>query len=185
MIRFEARAAPSRLMGALSPVIALALTVAVAAVLFAVLGKEPARGLQVFLVEPFNGTRALTELGLKATPLILCSLGLALCFRSNVWNIGAEGQFLLGAIGGGGVALWETSSGVGMSPWAFFPLLVVSEELDELFELTDRLHVAAKGRLSPSIATGEAGVEQIGEWMSGLWPAAASDASTLTRGESR
>ena len=49
---------------------------------------------------------------LKATPLILIALGLAVCYRSNVWNIGAEGQFLLGALSGGGVALWLTTSGI-------------------------------------------------------------------------
>ena len=52
-------------------------------------------------------------------------------------------------------------------------LLVVSEELDELFEIADRLIVIAQGRMSPSIATGEATIERIGEWMSGLWPKAA------------
>ena len=49
-------------------------------------------------------------------------------------------------------------------------VLVVSEELEELFELSDRLHVIAKGRLSPSVARADATVERIGEWMSGLWP---------------
>jgi ABC-type uncharacterized transport system ATPase subunit len=49
-------------------------------------------------------------------------------------------------------------------------VLVVSEELEELFAMTDRLHVIAKGRLSPAVPTEEATVEQIGEWMSGLWP---------------
>jgi simple sugar transport system ATP-binding protein len=49
-------------------------------------------------------------------------------------------------------------------------VLVVSEELDELFEICDRLHVMAKGRLSPSIDRAQATVEQIGAWMSGLWP---------------
>ena len=48
-------------------------------------------------------------------------------------------------------------------------VLVVSEELDELFEISDRLHVIAKGRLSPSIARADATVSLIGEWMSGLW----------------
>jgi simple sugar transport system ATP-binding protein len=48
-------------------------------------------------------------------------------------------------------------------------VLVVSEELDELFELSDRLHVMAQGRLSPSIARAEASVVQLGSWMSGLW----------------
>jgi len=51
-------------------------------------------------------------------------------------------------------------------------VLVVSEELDELFEICDRLHVIAKGQLSPSLPRAEATVEQIGLWMSGLWPGA-------------
>jgi simple sugar transport system ATP-binding protein len=54
-------------------------------------------------------------------------------------------------------------------------VLVVSEELEELFEISDRLHVIAKGRLSPSLPRAEATVARIGEWMSGLWPAAQSD----------
>jgi simple sugar transport system ATP-binding protein len=54
-------------------------------------------------------------------------------------------------------------------------VLVVSEELDELFEICDRLHVIAKGRLSPGIARDQASVELIGEWMSGLWPEAAAE----------
>src|SRR6185436_3812513 len=49
-------------------------------------------------------------------------------------------------------------------------LLVVSEELDELFEISDRLVVIARGRVSPPVATHDASVERIGEWMSGLWP---------------
>jgi simple sugar transport system ATP-binding protein len=53
-------------------------------------------------------------------------------------------------------------------------VLVVSEELDELFEISDRLHVMAKGQLSPSLKRAEATVSQVGEWMSGLWPTAES-----------
>jgi len=55
-------------------------------------------------------------------------------------------------------------------------VLVVSEELDELFEICDRLLVIARGRVSPSVATREATVERIGEWMSGLWTGEASHA---------
>jgi simple sugar transport system ATP-binding protein len=59
-------------------------------------------------------------------------------------------------------------------------VLVVSEELDELFAITDRLYVMSGGKLSPSVPTAQATVEQIGAWMSGLWaapqPAAASEA---------
>ena len=126
MIRLEPRQVPSLRMSVLSPVIALALTVAAGGLLFLALGKDPARALSMFLIEPFHGVRALTELGLKCTPLVLCALGLGLCFRSNVWNIGAEGQFLLGAIAGGGLALWVTNASIALSPWVFFPLVVAA-----------------------------------------------------------
>ena len=63
------------------------------------------RGLQVFFWEPIKSGYALGELMVKATPLLIIALGLAVCFRSNVWNIGAEGQFVIGAIAAGGVAL--------------------------------------------------------------------------------
>lgn len=129
MIRLEPRAAPSGLMGVLSPVVAFAVTLAVAAAIFVALGKDPVRGLQIFVLEPYHGLRAVTEVGLKSTPLVLCALGLALCFRSNVWNIGAEGQFLMGAVTGGGLALWVTTSGLAIPPPLFFPLLVVAGAL--------------------------------------------------------
>ena len=74
-------------------------------VLFSVMGKDPVRGLQVFFWEPIKSAYALGELAVKATPLLLIALGLAVCFRSNIWNIGAEGQFVIGAIAAGGVAL--------------------------------------------------------------------------------
>jgi len=126
VIQLEARQAPSALMSVLSPVLAFAITVAAGAVLFAALGKDPVQALSVFLLEPFNGVRAISELGLKSTPLILIALGLALCYRSNVWNIGAEGQFLMGAVTGGGLAMWVTDAGLGIDRWAFFPLLVLA-----------------------------------------------------------
>ncbi|GMV46829.1 MAG: hypothetical protein AMXMBFR66_22270 [Pseudomonadota bacterium] len=97
-----------------SPLIALALTAALAALLFAALGKDPVRALAVFFVEPLAGMRQATELLLKATPLVVIALGLAVCYRANVWNIGAEGQFLLGALAGGGNALWLTNAGIGL-----------------------------------------------------------------------
>jgi len=62
-------------------------------------------------------------------------------------------------------------------------LLVVSEELEELFEMTDRLHVMARGKLSPSIGTSAATVELIGEWMSGLWPTGPEDGPGSSIGE--
>ena len=105
MLRLEPRPQPSARMSWASPLVALAITVAVGVALFVLLGKDPVRGLQVFFVEPLKNGYAWSELGVKAVPLILIALGLALCFRSNVWNIGAEGQFILGALGGGFVAM--------------------------------------------------------------------------------
>jgi simple sugar transport system permease protein len=105
MLKLEPRAQPSRAMSLASPLIALAITVLLGVVLFVLLGKDPVRGLQVFFVEPLKNLYALSELAIKATPLILIALGLAVCFRSNVWNIGAEGQFVIGALAGGWVAM--------------------------------------------------------------------------------
>ena len=112
MLRLEARAQPSKAMSLLSPLLALAATAIIAALLFAALGKDPVRGLAMFFVEPFSSLRQITGVVLKATPLIVIALGLALCYRANVWNIGAEGQFLLGIVAGGGVALWLTTQGL-------------------------------------------------------------------------
>ena len=121
MPRLEPRPAPSRLWLWASPVLALAVTAALGALLFALLGKDPVRALAVFFWEPVSSGYALGELGLKATPLLLIALGLALCFRANVWNIGAEGQFILGAIAASGVALL---AGAGTGRWIVLPVLL-------------------------------------------------------------
>ena len=105
MLKLEARPEASKTMSVMSPVLALAITVVIGTALFMMLGKDPMRGLYVFFVEPVKSLYALTELAMKATPLILIALGLAVCFRSNVWNIGAEGQFIVGGIAAAGVAM--------------------------------------------------------------------------------
>ncbi len=105
MLRLEMRPQASAVWSIASPLLALAITVVLGATLFIALGKDPVRGLQMFFWEPIKSSYALGELMVKATPLLLIALGLAVCFRSNVWNIGAEGQFVLGAICAGGVAL--------------------------------------------------------------------------------
>ena len=121
MLKLEVRPEPSRSMSVASPLIALAITVLIGTILFVLLGKDPLRGLAVFFVEPVKSVYALTELAVKATPLLLIALGLALCFRSNVWNIGAEGQFILGAIAASGVAMQATAT---TGPWFFVPVIV-------------------------------------------------------------
>ena len=105
MIRLEPRPQASAFWSYGSPVLALLITVLIGLALFTLLGKDPLKGLLVFFWEPVRTPYALGELMVKATPLLVIALGLAVCFRSNVWNIGAEGQFVLGALAGGGVAL--------------------------------------------------------------------------------
>ena len=114
MFSVEARPQASAFWSTASPVLALLITVAIGTLLFTLLGKDPVRGLQIFFWEPIKTPYAIGELLVKATPLLVIALGLALCFRSNVWNIGAEGQFIIGAVAAGGVALL---AGKSTGPW--------------------------------------------------------------------
>jgi simple sugar transport system permease protein len=91
-----------------SPAIALGATTVIGLLLFAALGVDPARALQMFFFEPLRSARAIGEVSIKATPLLLVAVGLCVCFRANVWNIGAEGQFILGAVFASGVAIRAT-----------------------------------------------------------------------------
>ena len=121
MIRLEARPQASRFWTYASPVLALLVTVVIGVLLFAALGKDPVRGLQVFFWEPIKSPYALGELMVKATPLLIIALGLSVCFRSNVWNIGAEGQFVIGAVAAGGVALLADKT---TGPWIIPAILL-------------------------------------------------------------
>src|SRR4051812_5842586 len=99
------RAQPLRAMRYLSPLLAVALSVMTSSALFALLGRDPRAALFALFIAPLETTYGLAELGLKSTPLLLCAIGIALGCRANVWNIGAEGQFTMGAISGAGLAL--------------------------------------------------------------------------------
>ncbi len=106
----------------LSPVVAILLTLVTGSVLFAAMGTSPLQGLNVFVVAPLASVRGIAEVALKATPLVLCGVGLAVCFRANVWNIGAEGQLIAGAIAGGGIALLATPE----TPRVWFALVLLA-----------------------------------------------------------
>jgi simple sugar transport system permease protein len=124
MLKLEARPQPSKAMSFASPLLALAVTVVIGVVLFVILGKDPLRGLQMFFVEPVKNLYGLAELSVKATPLILIALGLAVCYRSNIWNIGAEGQYIFGALGGGWVAMQAGPGTAWMGGAYIVPILV-------------------------------------------------------------
>jgi general nucleoside transport system permease protein len=111
----------SALFSALSPFIAFALTLIAGAILFAVLGKNPVVALYIYFVEPLTEIWSLHELAIKAAPLILIAVGLSVCFLSSNWNIGAEGQFIMGAIFGAAIPLYFPT----FQNWAVLPLMLV------------------------------------------------------------
>ena len=121
MLKLEARPQASPFWRYGSPILALLVTVVLGVLLFMALGKDPVKGLQVFFWEPIKTPYALGELMVKATPLLIIALGLAVCFRSNVWNIGAEGQFIIGAVTAGGVALLADKT---TGPWIIPAILL-------------------------------------------------------------
>jgi ABC-type uncharacterized transport system permease subunit len=121
MFKLEPRAQTSLALAVAAPLLALAITVLIGIVLFTALGKDPVQALRLFFVEPLKDGRALSELSIKAVPLALIALGLAVCFRANIWNIGAEGQFVLGALGAGWVAM---QAGPATSAWFVVPVLL-------------------------------------------------------------
>jgi len=137
MLRLETRPEASETMRYASPVIAVALTLVGGMIIFAALGKNPAEGFKVFFLNPIRDLDAIAELLLKATPLMLIAVGLAVGFRANVWNIGAEGQFLTGAVAATGIALafkgthaavllplMVVAGAVGGALWAAIPALL-------------------------------------------------------------
>src|SRR5882724_4224131 len=121
-MRLEKRPVPSRVMRIAAPLLAALAMLISGCIVFSALGKNPFGALYLFFVQPLESTYGIGEVLLKATPLMLCGLGLALGFKSNVWNIGAEGQFTLGAMAGSGVALFW---GAALGHWAL-PIMLIA-----------------------------------------------------------
>jgi len=129
----EKRAETPLAMAVASPLIAVALTLVSAVVIFLAMGQDPWAALNVYFVAPLSDSWGLQEVAVKATPLVLISVGLALCYRSNNWNIGAEGQFLFGAMAGGWLAL--ATHGSPQGPWLLPSMLVVGAVGGALFAM--------------------------------------------------
>lgn len=106
MFRLEPRAQPSVWMAWFSPVLAVMLTALCGVLLFSAVGKDPIASLAVFFYEPIKDLRGWSEVGVKVAPLLLIAVGLSMCFRANIFNIGAEGQLVLGAIAAGATVLY-------------------------------------------------------------------------------
>ena len=119
--RLEARGAASQVWVYLTPLLAVGLTLVAGFVLFLALGFDAGNALYIFFVKPVSSAYGVGELLVKAAPLCLCAVGLAIGFRANVWNIGADGQLTLGAICGGGLAL----AFYGNEGFWLLPLMIV------------------------------------------------------------
>jgi len=102
----EVRTQPSTFVNILVPIIAVFLTLITGSIIFYIMGFDPLFALYTFFISPISNSYGLSELLLKASPLALIAIGLAFCFKNNLYNIGAEGQLTMGAIFGGGIGIY-------------------------------------------------------------------------------
>ena len=119
----EKRAERSTAIAIASPLIAVAFTLVTVGILFAIMGKNPIIALDVYFIEPLTDPFSLAEIAVKATPLVMIAVGLALCYIANIWNIGAEGQFLVGAIAGSWLAV--RTNGTDAGAWVLPVMLIL------------------------------------------------------------
>ncbi len=144
MLRLERRPQPSRTWVWAAPVLAVVLTMLAGGVLFAALGKDPVAAIRLIFWDPLFSQQfaafSRPQLLVKAAPLILIAIGLAIGFRANIWNIGAEGQYIIGALCAAAVALAFFPAGpvdarfLGLeftmdsapSRWWLFPLMIAA-----------------------------------------------------------
>jgi len=124
MLRLERRPSPSKTWGYLTPIVAVVATMIAGGLLFFILGKNPVEAIRTIFWDPLFGEFASysrPQLLVKAGPLILIAIGLALGFKAGIWNIGAEGQYIVGALCGAGAAL----ALYPMAAWFIFPLMII------------------------------------------------------------
>jgi general nucleoside transport system permease protein len=132
-LALERRAERSATIAIISPLIAIGLTLVTMAVLFAILGKNPITALGVYFLDPLTDSYSLIEIAVKATPLVMIGVGLSLCYIANVWNIGAEGQFLIGAVCGSWIAVKTQGTDAGV--WVLPAMLVAGAVGGALYAL--------------------------------------------------
>lgn len=128
MFMLEKRPSPSRFWTAATPILAVVLTMIAGGILFALLGKNPFVAIRTIFFDPILGANAWyyrAQLLVKAGPLVLIAIGLSLGFRAGIWNIGAEGQYILGAICGAAVGLAFYPA----EHWYIFPLMIMAGAL--------------------------------------------------------
>jgi simple sugar transport system permease protein len=122
MLEWRRRREPSRAMLFASPLIAIGLTMLLGTVVFTAMGYDGLHAVESIFLTPFLEPQRWPDLGVKAAPLVMIALGLAIGFRADVWNIGAEGQYIMGAVAGTGVAL----ATYGTTGWWILPAMAIA-----------------------------------------------------------
>lgn len=122
MLEWRRRREPSMAMLWLSPLIAIGLTMLAGMLVFTAMGYDGFHAVGSIFVTPFVESQRWADIGVKAAPLVMIALGLAIGFRANVWNIGAEGQYVMGAVAGTGVALLTYD----MTGWWILPAMALA-----------------------------------------------------------
>lgn len=120
--RLEKRREPSRLMVYLTPLAAVILTMLLGGLIFSLIGYNGFGAVREIFLTPLTNSLKWQDLGVKAAPLILIGVGLSIAYRANVWNIGAEGQYVVGGLAATGVAL----ATYGMTGWWILPLMALA-----------------------------------------------------------
>ena len=103
-IRFEKRLTPSRFMQIATPIASVLLTMLLGAIIFQLIGFDGPRAIYETFITPIVASYKWQDVLTKAAPLIIIALGLSLGNQAKIWNIGAEGQYIIGALAGAGVA---------------------------------------------------------------------------------
>jgi simple sugar transport system permease protein len=129
----EKRVERSNTIALVSPLIAIGMTIVTMVVLFAILGKSPLQALWVYFIDPLTDGYSLQEIAVKATPLVMIAVGLSLCYLANAWNIGAEGQFLIGAVAGSWLAV--RTHGTDAGSWVLPAMLVMGAAAGALYAM--------------------------------------------------
>ena len=126
MFKLEKRLQPSQKWSSATPFLAVASTMVFGGIMFFLLGIDPYTAIRIIfwdpLFNPMYADYARPQILIKAGPLILIAIGLAIGFKANVWNIGAEGQYIIGAIFGAGIGLAFYPN----DAWYIFPLMVLA-----------------------------------------------------------
>jgi simple sugar transport system permease protein len=112
----------SKVMAYASPLLAVALTLITGFIIFSVMGVPPLKALYIYFIDPLTSEWSLEKLAIKAAPLIMIATGLAVSYRANVWNIGAEGQLTMGAVFGASIPILFNS---WQSPLTIVTMLIL------------------------------------------------------------